>query len=82
MARIDRRRGHDRLDADGGIDVDELQEEPAAACGSTVKIGTFSAASNVTGIVTDVDRIAVLLHRHGALSCWDYAPRGRTCRSR
>jgi selenocysteine lyase/cysteine desulfurase len=26
----------------------------------------------VTGIVSDADRIAALLHRHGALSLWDY----------
>ena len=39
----------------------------------TLKIGSFSAASNVTGIITDTCAIASLLHEHGALSCWDYA---------
>src|SRR5204862_7580495 len=34
------------------------------------------AASNVTGIRSDTDRIAALLHRHGALSVWDYAAAG------
>ena len=34
-------------------------------------IGSFSAASNVTGILTDTDAIAALLHAHGALSFWD-----------
>ena len=29
--------------------------------------------SNVTGIVTDTHAISDLLHRHGALSFWDYA---------
>jgi selenocysteine lyase/cysteine desulfurase len=38
-----------------------------------LKIGSFSAASNVTGILTDVDAIAALLHEHGALSFWDFA---------
>ena len=38
-----------------------------------MKIGSFSAASNVTGIVTDVGSVATLLHAHGALSFWDYA---------
>jgi selenocysteine lyase/cysteine desulfurase/tRNA(Ile)-lysidine synthase TilS/MesJ len=38
-----------------------------------VKIGTFSAASNVTGKVSDVDAIAALLHSHGALAFFDYA---------
>jgi selenocysteine lyase/cysteine desulfurase len=27
----------------------------------------------VTGILTDADRVAALLHRHGALSVWDYS---------
>jgi selenocysteine lyase/cysteine desulfurase len=36
-------------------------------------VGAFSAASNVTGILTDADRVAALLHRHGALSVWDYS---------
>ena len=38
-----------------------------------LKIGSFSAASNVTGIVTDTDRISSLLHEHGALAFWDFA---------
>ena len=41
-----------------------------------LKIGSFSAASNVTGIVTDTDAISALLHEHGALSFWDYAAAG------
>ncbi len=36
-------------------------------------IGSFSAASNVTGILTDQDGIAALLHRYNALSFWDFA---------
>lgn len=35
--------------------------------------GTFSAASNVTGTVSDVDAIAATLHRYGALAFFDYA---------
>lgn len=38
-----------------------------------LKMGTFTAASNVTGKVSDVDRIAATLHRHGALAFFDYA---------
>src|SRR5260370_7180688 len=37
------------------------------------KIGSFSAASNVTGIISDWRAISVLLHEHGALSFWDFA---------
>ncbi|XP_064595261.1 uncharacterized protein LOC135461904 [Liolophura sinensis] len=36
-------------------------------------IGCFSAASNITGILTDVDSVTECLHRHGALAFWDYA---------
>ena len=38
-----------------------------------LKIGSFSAASNVTGILSDARAISILLHRHGALSFWDFA---------
>jgi len=38
-----------------------------------LKIGSFSAASNVTGIRSDVEAITALLARHNALSFWDYA---------
>ena len=30
----------------------------------------------MTGIVTDVDQVAITLHRYGAQSCWDYAAAG------
>ena len=65
-----------REDADGGVDVGHLEEELERYADRPLKIGTFSAASNVTGIVTDVERIAIALHRHGALSFWDYAAAG------
>nr|WP_256227100.1 hypothetical protein [Streptomyces sp. PAN_FS17] len=38
-----------------------------------LRIGSFSAASNVTGILTDTDRVTRLLHANGVLSFWDYA---------
>lgn len=38
-----------------------------------VQIGTFTAASNVSGLCVDTDAITGLLHRYGALSFWDYA---------
>jgi len=60
-------------DADGHIDLDHLEKELEAYTDRSVKIGSFSAASNVTGILSDVRAISVLLHRHGALSFWDYA---------
>lgn len=36
-------------------------------------VGCFSAASNISGILADVNAITVTLHKHGALSLWDYA---------
>jgi selenocysteine lyase/cysteine desulfurase len=63
-------------DEDGSFDVDHLAEELERHAGRPLKIGSFSAASNVTGIVTDVDAVSILLHRHGALALWDYAAAG------
>lgn len=40
------------------------------------KLGSFSAASNVTGIRTDVAAVTQILKSHGALACWDYAAAG------
>lgn len=37
------------------------------------KIGSFSAASNVTGIKSPVYEIARILHRNNALACFDFA---------
>jgi len=66
-----------RLADDGGIDLDHLESllrDPEWA--GRLRIGSFSAASNVTGMRTPVDRIARLLHGHGALACFDYAASG------
>jgi len=63
-------------DADGRIDLAQLELELARHAHRTLKLGSFSAASNVTGIVSDVDGIASALHRHGALACFDYAAAG------
>ncbi len=60
-------------DKDGRIDQDHLSRELARHDARELKIGSFSAASNVTGIVSDTYAITALLHRHGALSCWDFA---------
>lgn len=62
------------LDAEGGIDLQHLQrllQDPQYQ--QRLRIGSFSAASNVTGMRSDVHRIARLLHRHGAIACFDYA---------
>ena len=65
-----------REDAEGRVDIEHLEHELRRHADRRVKIGSFSAASNVTGIVTDVDQVAITLHRYGAQSCWDYAAGG------
>ncbi|MFZ2016056.1 MAG: aminotransferase class V-fold PLP-dependent enzyme [Nocardioides sp.] len=60
-------------DHDGHIDQGELAEQLEKYADRPLKIGSFSAASNVTGIVSDTHGISELLHRHGALSFWDFA---------
>lgn len=65
-----------RADSDGGICQDHLKEELERFAHRPLKIGSFSAASNVTGIVSDTIGIAHLLHEYGALSFWDFAAAG------
>ena len=60
-------------DSNGMIDQVQLRDELAAHAGRPLLIGSFSAASNVTGIVSDTDGISALLHEFGALSFWDFA---------
>jgi selenocysteine lyase/cysteine desulfurase len=60
-------------DGDGHIDTAALEQELLSYADRPLLIGSFSAASNVTGIVSDTLGISVLLHRHGALSFWDFA---------
>lgn len=63
-------------DADGRIDLAQLEAELVTYQDRPLKIGSFSAASNVTGIGSRTGAIAALLHKHGALSFWDFAAAG------
>ena len=60
-------------DHDGHLDLAVLEQRLQDFADRPLLIGSFSAASNVTGIVTDTTRVAQLLHAHGALSFWDFA---------
>ena len=60
-------------DADGHIDLVELETRLVEYARRPLVIGSFSAASNVTGIISDTSAISRLLHSHGALSFWDFA---------
>jgi selenocysteine lyase/cysteine desulfurase len=60
-------------DADGHVDWGVLEAALRRFADRPLKIGSFSAASNVTGIVTNTRAVSELLHRYGALSFWDFA---------
>ncbi|HEU4318472.1 MAG TPA: aminotransferase class V-fold PLP-dependent enzyme [Acidimicrobiia bacterium] len=60
-------------DSDGHIDLDILEKRLIEFADRPLRIGSFSAASNVTGIISDTTTISEILHRHGALSFWDFA---------
>ncbi|MBJ7357832.1 aminotransferase class V-fold PLP-dependent enzyme [Nocardioides sp.] len=60
-------------DPDGHIDQDYLAARLAEHADRPLRIGSFSAASNVTGILSDVTGLSRLLHEHGALAFWDFA---------
>ncbi|MFL5301539.1 MAG: aminotransferase class V-fold PLP-dependent enzyme [Anaeromyxobacteraceae bacterium] len=64
------------LTPDGTIDLDDLRRK-AASCGDRpLRIGAISAASNVTGVLTDVRAVCRVLHEAGAIACIDYAAAG------
>jgi len=63
--------------AEGGkVDLDHLRRELERYADRPLKIGSFSAASNVTGVFSDVGDIAEVLHQGGAYACFDYAAGG------
>ena len=57
----------------GQIDLEVLENQLNLYADRPTLIGSFSAASNVTGIKSDVAGVTSLLKRHGALAFWDYA---------
>jgi selenocysteine lyase/cysteine desulfurase len=56
----------DWRDLDRQLSLPEVRERK-------IRIGTFSAASNVTGILNDVDALAEAMHAHGGYAFFDYA---------
>ena len=60
-------------DEDGHVDLADLERRLVELGDRPLRIGSFSAASNVTGIITDTSAVSSLLHRHGAFSFWDFA---------
>ncbi|MDG1484083.1 MAG: aminotransferase class V-fold PLP-dependent enzyme [Myxococcota bacterium] len=63
-------------DCNGRIDLVLLEQKLLEYADRPMRIGSFSAASNVTGIGSNTREISSLLHRHDALSFWDFAAAG------
>ena len=61
------------LNSTGQLDLVALEDALVKHIDRPLRIGSFSAASNVTGLKTDVPRVTSILKHHGALSFWDYA---------
>jgi selenocysteine lyase/cysteine desulfurase len=62
------------LDTSGRLSTADLEQKLSdPRFSGRRKIGSFSAASNVSGIRTDVAGVARVLHRHGALAFFDYS---------
>ncbi|MCK5146694.1 aminotransferase class V-fold PLP-dependent enzyme [bacterium] len=63
-----------KLAQDGAIDLEHLEallQKPEHQ--NRLRIGSFSAASNVSGLISPVQELTSLLHRYDALACFDYA---------
>lgn len=63
-------------DSDGRLDLGELERRLVEYGDRSLKIGSFSAASNVTGIGSKTAEVSILMHRHGGLVFWDFAAAG------
>ncbi|MGJ8662053.1 MAG: aminotransferase class V-fold PLP-dependent enzyme [Marinicella sp.] len=62
------------LDEDGHANLDQLESHLSdEKYHGRLKIGSFSAASNVTGLISHNREIARLLHKYDALAFFDFA---------
>lgn len=62
------------LSNDGTFNLEDMKRKVSdPKYKNRLKIGSFSAASNVTGIKTPVYKIAEILHENNAYACFDFA---------
>jgi len=61
------------LDREGRVDVSHLEQLLHEYKNRRLKIGSFTACSNVTGIQTPYHQLAKLMHQHGGLCFVDFA---------
>jgi selenocysteine lyase/cysteine desulfurase len=59
--------------ADGTIDVEDLKSMLHEFRDRPLKIGAFTACSNVTGVRSPYHQLARLMHEHGGISVVDFA---------
>lgn len=63
-----------RMTSEGVFDLEDLKRNVSdPRFRDRMKIGTFSAASNVTGLISPVYEMARTMHRHGGIACFDFA---------
>ncbi len=67
--------GYDEYGRANWRDIDRLLSSPEYR-DRPVKIGTFTAASNVTGVLNDTKELAAAMHAHGGLAFFDFAAAG------
>ncbi|HAW50718.1 MAG TPA: aminotransferase, partial [Flavobacteriales bacterium] len=61
------------MGSNGNVDIEELEKQCIKYHEKRPMIGSFSAASNVTGILSPVQEIHAILKKYQAFSFWDYA---------
>jgi selenocysteine lyase/cysteine desulfurase len=59
-----------------GVDLPDLKRLLALYSNRKRKIGSFSAASTVSGILPSTHEVAAIMHRAGGLAFFDYATAG------
>jgi selenocysteine lyase/cysteine desulfurase len=63
-----------KLTPDGYIDLKDLESQVSdIKYKNRLKIGSFSAASNVTGLKSPIYEISRILHKYGCIVCFDFA---------
>ena len=67
--------GYDKSGRANWRDVERILSSPEHR-DRKLKIGTFTAASNVTGVLNDTKALAAAMHEHGGLAFFDFAAAG------
>lgn len=60
-------------DENGGVDITQLEQLLKRYKNRRMKIGSFTACSNVTGIQTPYHQLAKIMHQHGGICLVDFA---------